>query len=322
MKVLAALALCALAITSAARADVSYPNRPVTIVVGFPPGTATDTVARLLGESFIKSFGGARFIVENRPGQSGSIGAASVARSTPDGYTIFVGASAPLVINPHIYPSLRYDSRTDFAPIGQILQLPFVMVTSKDTAYRSLRDIVEAAKKAPDHVSYASSGNGTTSHLLMSMLAHSTGTKMNHIPYRGTAQTITDIIAGRVAVTFDTVIGCLPYIKDGLVRPLAVGTEKRSSILPDVPTTAEAGFPDVRGGAWLAMFGPAGTPEPIIARLNEALRTALKDEKLVATLNALGTEPDPTSPEEMGAILRRDFDRWGEIVRMTGAKAE
>lgn len=322
MRFLAALAICALAIAPAARADEPYPNRPVTIVVGFPPGTATDTVARLLAESFGQTMGGARFIIENRTGQGGSIGAASVARATPDGYTITVGASAPQAINPHIYPNLRYDPRTDFAPIGKILDLPYVLVASKDSPYRSVRDLVEAAKATPDQVSYASTGNGTTSHLLMSMLAHASGAKFNHIPYRGTAQSLTDIIAGRIGVTFDTALGCLPFIKDGLVRPLALSTETRSSLLPDVPTTAEAGYPAVRGGAWLAVFGPAGMPQPIVARLNEALRTALKDQKIVATLRALGTEPDPSSPEEMGAILRRDYDRWGEIVRMTGARAE
>lgn len=324
MRGLVALVLCALSIAGgAAQAQDTYPNRPVTIVVGFPPGTATDTVARLLAENFNQSFGGgARFIIENRTGQGGSIGAASVARAAPDGYTITVGASAPQAINPHIYPGLKYDPRTDFAPIGQILYLPYVLVVSKDSPYRSVRDIVEAAKPAPDQVSYASTGNGTTSHLLMSMLAHATGVKLNHIPYRGTAQSLTDIIAGRVGMTIDTALGCLPFIKDGMVRPLAITTETRSSLLPDVPTTAEAGYPQVKGGAWLAMFGPSGLPQPIVNRLNEAMRAALKDEKIVATLRALGTEPQPTSPEEMGAILRRDYDRWGEIVRLTGARAE
>jgi tripartite-type tricarboxylate transporter receptor subunit TctC len=322
MRVLATLALCALAIAPAARADDSYPSRPVTIVVGFPPGTATDTVARPLAESFTQSMGGARFIVENRTGQSGSIGAASVARSTPDGYTIFIAASAPLVINPHVYPNLRYDSRADFAPVGQILQFPFVLVTGRDTRYRGMRDVVESAKSAPNAISYSTPGNGTTSHLIMSMLIHATGAKLNHVPYRGTAQSITDIAAGRVDVTFETVVGSLPFIRDGLVRPLAVTAEGRSSLLPDVPTTSEAGFPDARGGAWLGMFGPAGIPPSIVAKLNGALRTALADEKMLVSLRALGAEPDPTSPEEMGAILRRDYDRWGEIVRVTGVRAD
>ena len=156
----------------------------------------------------------------------------------------------------------------------------------------------------------------------MAMLEHSAGAKFNHVRYRGTAQSVTDIIANRVGATFDTMVGCLPFINDGQVRALAVSTTKRSSLLPDVPTTAEAGFPEARGGAWLAMFGPAGMPKPIVAKLSEALDAAMKDEKTVAILRTLGTEPDPTGPDAMGEILRRDYDRWGEIVRITGAKPE
>lgn len=322
MRFLIALCLCAWGLAPAARAQEAYPNRPVTIVVGFPPGTATDTVARLLSDSFTQAFAGVRFVVENRPGQSGSIGAASVVRATPDGYTIFVGASAPLVINPHIFPGLRYDSRTDFAPIGQIVQLPYVMVAGKETPFRTMADVVEAARAKPDEVTYASTGNGTTSHLLMSMLSHATGARMAHIPYRGTAQSITDIIAGRVSVTLDTMAGTMPFVNDGMVRALAITTDRRSSLMPNVPTTAEAGFPVIRGGAWLGMFAPAGTPPAIVNRLNDALRTALKDERTLSTLRAVGTEPDPTSPEEMGAILRADHARWGEIVRVTGVRVE
>ena len=316
------LGLLAARAAGGVRAQEAWPSRPVTIVVGFPPGTATDSVARLLADSFGRSFPGQRFIVENRPGQGGSAGAASVARAEPDGYTITVGASAPQAINPHIYPSLRYDPRTDFTPIGRIVTLPYVLVANREKPWRSMADLVAAAKAKPGDVSFASTGNGTTSHLLMAMFEHATGTRLNHIPYRGTAQSVTDIIAGRVDVTFDTVVGCLPFIQDDRVRPLAVGTEKRSSLLPNVPTTTEQGFPAVKGGAWLALFGPANLPAPIVAKLSDALGTALKDEGLLAKLRTIGTEPDLSTPEEMGRVLRQDYDMWGEIVKRTGAKAE
>lgn len=318
------LAICfALSLASgAAKASDNYPSRPVTVIVGFPPGTATDSVARLLAENFTQSFGGARFIIDNRSGQGGSIGATAAARAEPDGYTIAVSASGPLAINPHVYSNLRYNSRSDFTPIGQIVQLPYVLVVNKDSPYKSMRELADAAKAKPGIISYGSTGNGTTSHLMMAMFENSSKASFNHIRYRGTAQSVTEILAGRLDVTFDTLSGSLPFINDGSVRPLAVSTKKRISLLPDVPTTAEAGFPDVQGGAWLALVGPAKLPPEIVAKLSSALTTALKDEKMQAALKTLGTELDPSSPEGMSEILRRDIDRWGEIVKVTGAKID
>lgn len=322
MKLSALLTAAMLSFAGVAHAADNYPSRPVTIIVGFPPGTATDSVARLLADNFTRSFGNARFIVDNRAGQGGSIGATAVARAEPDGYTIAIGASGPLAINPHIYSNLRYNSVTDFTPVGQIVQLPYVLVANKDAPYKSMKDLVAAAKDKPGIVSYGSTGNGTTSHLLMAMLEHASGTSFNHIRYRGTAQTMTDILAGRVDVTFDTLAGSLPFITQGSVHPLAVSTKKRSTLLPDVPTTAEAGFPDVQGGAWLALVGPAKMPPEIVAKLSTALATALKDEHLQDQLRKLGAEVDPSTAEEMTAILKRDVQRWGEIVKLTGAKIE
>lgn len=322
MKLAAVLTAAMLSFTGAASAQDSYPSRPVTIIVGFPPGTATDSVARLLADNFTRNFGNSRFIVDNRAGQGGSIGATAVARAEPDGYTIAIGASGPLAINPHVYSNLRYNSVTDFTPVGQIVQLPYVLVANKDAPYKSMKELVEAARAKPGIISYGSTGNGTTSHLLMAMVEHATKTSFNHIRYRGTAQSMTDILAGRLDVTFDTLAGSMPFISEGSVRPLAVSTKKRSSLLPDVPTTAEAGYPEVQGGAWLALVGPAKIPPEIIAKLSNALTTALKDEKMQAALRTLGTELDPSTPEEMAEILKRDVGRWGEIVKLTGAKAE
>jgi tripartite-type tricarboxylate transporter receptor subunit TctC len=322
MKLTALLTAAMLSLAGAAHAQDSYPSRPVTIIVGFPPGTATDSVARLLADNFTRTFGNSRFIVDNRSGQGGSIGATAVARAEPDGYTIAIGASGPLAINPHVYSNLRYNSVTDFTAVGQIVQLPYVLVANKDAPYKTMKELVEAARSKPGIISYGSTGNGTTSHLLMAMVESATKTSFNHIRYRGTAQSMTDILAGRLDVTFDTLAGSLPFISEGSVRPLAVSTKKRSSLLPDVPTTAEAGYPDVQGGAWLALVGPAKIPPEIVAKLSNALTTALKDEKMQAALRTLGTELDPSTPEEMTEILKRDVGRWGEIVKLTGAKAE
>ena len=308
------------AATRPARAE-EWPARPVTIVVGFPPGTATDTVARLLADRFSRALG-QRFVVDNRSGQGGSIGAAHVARAAPDGYTITVGASAPQGINPHIYANLGYDPRVDFAPIGQIVQLPYLLVAGQHTGFRSMRELVERARAAPNTVTYATTGNGTTSQLLMAMLAHSAGVRMVHVPYRGTAQSLTDIVAGRVDVTFDTLIGTYPFARDGRVTPLALGTARRVDTVPDVPTTAEAGFPAVQGGAWLGLLGPAGLPAPVVSRLAAELSAVLAEDGFRRTIAEIGAVVDPAGPAEFAAILRRDYDRWGEIVRVTGTRAE
>lgn len=322
MKFATILTAAMLSFAGVAHANDSYPVRPVTIIVGFPPGTATDSVARLLAESFSRSMGGSRFIIDNRAGQGGSIGATAVSKAEPDGYTLGVSASGPLAINPHVYSNLRYNSRTDFTPVGQIVQLPYVLAVSKDAPYKTAAEFIAAAKAKPGIISYGSTGNGTTSHLMMAMLENASKTSFNHIRYRGTAQSMTDILAGRLDATFDTLSGSLPFIQDGSVRALAVSTKKRVALLPDVPTTAEAGYPDVQGGAWLALVGPANLPPDIVTKLSNALSTALKDEKMLENLQKLGTELDPSSPEELKTIMQRDLDRWGEIVKLTGAKAE
>ncbi|MBP0496285.1 Bug family tripartite tricarboxylate transporter substrate binding protein [Pararoseomonas indoligenes] len=310
----------ALAAPRLARAD-DWPSKPVSIIVGFPPGTATDSVARLVADRFSRTLG-QRFVVDNRVGQSGSIGAAYVARSTPDGYTITVGASAPQAINPHIYPNVGYDPRVDFTTIGQLVQLPYLLVAGQHTGFTNLRDVVEKARKDPDSVTYATTGNGSTSQLLMAMLAHSTGVRMTQVQYRGTAQSLTDIVAGRVDLTFDTLIGTMPFARDGKVRPIAVGTAERVGVMPDVPTTAQAGFPAVKGGAWLGLLGPAGLPPAIVARLDRELSGLLADPAFGKTITDLGAVVDPAGPEKFGQILRRDYESWGEIVRVTGTRAE
>jgi len=322
MKFATILTAAMLSFAGVAHANDGYPARPVTIIVGFPPGTATDSVARLLAESFSRSMGGSRFIIDNRAGQGGSIGATAVSKAEPDGYTLGVSASGPLAINPHVYSNLRYNSRTDFTPVGQIVQLPYVLAASKDAPYKTAAEFIAAAKAKPGIISYGSTGNGTTSHLMMAMLENASKTSFNHIRYRGTAQSMTDILAGRLDATFDTLSGSLPFIQDGSVRALAVSTKKRVALLPDVPTTAEAGYPDVQGGAWLALVGPANLPPDIVTKLSNALSTALKDEKMLENLQKLGTELDASSPEELKTIMQRDLDRWGEIVKLTGAKAE
>lgn len=298
-----------------------WPARPVTIVIGFPPGTATDSVGRLLADRLSQRLG-QRFIIENRSGQGGSIGATAVARAAPDGYTLTIGASAPQAINPHIYPDLPYDPRRDFTPIQQLVQLPYMLVAGTHTGFRGLGDIVARARAQPGAVSYATTGNGTTSQLLMAMLTREAGVQMTHVPYRGTAQSLTDIVAGRVDLTFDTLIGTLPFARDGRVHPIALGTKARVPQAPDVPTTAEAGYPGVQGGAWLGMLAPAGLPSPIVQRLHAEVAQILEDEGFRKAISEMGAVVDSAGPEAFARVVREDYDRWGQIVRVTGTKLE
>ncbi|KAA2211607.1 Bug family tripartite tricarboxylate transporter substrate binding protein [Teichococcus oryzae] len=303
-----------------ARAE-GWPQRPVTIIIGFPPGTATDSVGRLLADRLSQRLG-QRFLIENRSGQGGSIGATAVARAAPDGYTLTIGASAPQAINPHIYPDLPYDPRKDFTPIQQLVQLPYLLVAGNHTGFSSLGDIVAKARAQPGAVSYATTGNGTTSQLLMAMLIKEAGLQMTHVPYRGTAQSLTDIVAGRVDVTFDTMIGTLPFAQDGRVRAIAVGTKQRVPNVPNVPTTAEGGLPGVQGGAWLGMLAPAGVPGPIVQRLSTEVAQILEDAAFRKAIMDMGAVVDPAGPEAFAKVVRDDYDRWGEIVRVTGTKLE
>ena len=239
---LAALLAGAAWASAPACAQDPYPSKPVTILVGFPPGTATDTVARMLGDRLAQRLG-QRFIVENKPGAGGNIAAGLGARARPDGCTLMIGASARRSINPHVYPSLSYDARKDFAPIGLLTWLPYLFVVSPDNPARNLGEFLAAVKARPDQYTYATTGVGTTSHLVTSVLLAKAGARMIHVPYKGSSQAQTDIVGGRTYATFDTMVSSLALVKAGRLKALAVSTPERVPSLPDVPTVAEQDFP-------------------------------------------------------------------------------
>ena len=315
--------LCFFAISSIqAQNSSSYPEKNVSIVVGFPPGTATDTVARILAERFATKFGKS-FIIDNRPGQGGSLGAGVAAAAAPDGHTLLLSATAPFATNPHLYSKLNYDSRKSFAPIGLVSWLPYVMVTNPKSGLQSVTDLIEKAKAEPDKYTYASIGNGATSHLLMSMFTSQAGIKMVHVPYKGSSQSQTDVIGGQVDVTFDTVLTLMPHIKAGKLKALATGGLTRTSFLPDTPTLDELGLKGFNGGAWLGLFAPAGTPKPIVERLHKELNSALQDPEIIKRLQGLGSEILMSkSPTEFDEFLQVEYVKWGQRVRESGAKIE
>ena len=298
-----------------------YPNKPVTIIVGFPPGTATDSVGRVLAERLAQRLG-KPFIIDNKSGQGGSIGAAAAAKAAPDGYTLIISATAPMATNPHLYTNLSYDSLRDFAPIGLLSWLPFALVVNSNSKIKTFQDFLVQAKAQPGAINYASIGNGTTSHLLMTMLMQNTGAKLNHIPYKGSAQAQTDLIGGQVEMTFDTMVSVMPHVKSGRLRALAVSTLARSKYAPEIPSLNELGVTGFDAGAWLGLLAPAGTPKPIVDKLNLELNAVLDEPETQNRLLAMGAEILKSTPDQFAVYIKSEHAKWGKLVRETGVKIE
>ena len=316
-------ALAAASLSGAARPQSpgDYPTRTISVVVGFPPGTATDTVARLLCERLAPRIG-KPCVIDNKAGQGGSIGAAFAAAAAPDGHTLVLSATAPLAINPNLYARLAYDPRRDFAPIGLVSWLPFVLVTNPRTGINSVQELIAHANARPDRLSYASIGNGSTSHLLMSMLLQQTGVRIVHIPYKGSAQSQTDLIAGQVDLTFDTMLTAMPHVRSGRLKALATSGIRRSPFAPEIPTVDEQGVAGFDAGAWLGLLAPAGTPKSIVDKLNRELNAILAEPETRKRLLDLGSEPMSGTPEEFAAHIATEYVKWGQRVRESGAKIE
>jgi tripartite-type tricarboxylate transporter receptor subunit TctC len=299
-------------IPAGAQSVANYPDRTVTIIVGFPPGTATDT------NKFGKTF-----IVDNKAGQGGSMGSTFVAKAASDGYTLVLSATAPLAINPNLYTNLTYDPRKNFAPIGLVAWLPYVFVTNPKASINTIQQLNEKAKANPGQLTYASIGNGSTSHLLMSMLTRQAGINVTHVPYKGSTQSQTDVISGQVDMTFDTMLTLMPHIKAGKLKAVATGGLTRSQFAQDIPTLDEQGLTGFNGGAWLGLLAPAGTPKPIIDKLHKELNSILDDPDVIKRLNELGSEPLKSSnPAEFSAFIQTEYTKWGQRVRDSGAKIE
>jgi len=316
--VLACAGLAMLGGAPAARAD-GYPDRPVKWIVPFPPGGAMDSIARTLGESMGKQLG-TSFIVENRAGAGGNIGAASVARAKPDGYTILIVANG-MAVNPALYPDLNYDPVKDFAPISLLAVVPNVLVANPArTGAASVQDVIAQAKAQPNHYTYASAGVGTSIHLAGELFLSMAKVEMLHVPYKGSGPAIADLLGGQVDYMFDSITSAKPHIEAGKLRALGVTTAKRSAALPDVPTIAESGLPGYELMPWFAAFAPAGTPPEVVARLNAAMREALADAKVRATLESIGAESIGGSPEELRDHLARETAQWKTLVKERGIK--
>ncbi len=316
----AALALIASALSAGAFAQ-AWPAKPIRIVVPFPPGGGTDIIARETSQRVAKATGWT-FVIDNKPGAGGNLGVDSVAKSPADGYTIVLGQSSNLAINPTLYSKLPYDPQKDLAPIVLVANAPLVMVTGMNTPYKSLADVVTAAKAKPGQLNFASPGNGTVAHLTSELFQKAAGVKTQHVPYKGAAQALTDVISGTVDLYMSSVPTLLGQIKQGKLRPLAVSSAKRVDDLPGVPTINESGYRGFDAVTWFGLLAPAGTPKEVIVRLNAEFNKTLKDPELIKRLGDEGADAAGGTPEQFAALIRDEIPRWGKVVKDSGAKVD
>jgi tripartite-type tricarboxylate transporter receptor subunit TctC len=298
----------------------SWPARPVRIVIPYPPGGPTDVLARIvavrLGEAL-----GQSLVLDNKPGASGMIGAGEVAKAPPDGHTLLANASIH-VINPSLYPKTAIDAIADFAPITQLATVPLILVVNNDLPVRSVRDLIAYAKANPGRLNFASSGNAAAPHLAGESFKLATGAPMQHVPYKGSAPALTDLIGGQVQLMFDSMPSAMPHVKAGKLRPLAVTTARRSMAVPDLPTVAEAGVPGYDISTWYGLWAPMGVPRDILERVAGETAKILRVPEVRERYAALGAEPVGLTPDEFAAYCRSELAKWGRIVRESGARAD
>jgi len=306
---------------ASAAAAGDYPTRPVRMVVPFPAGQPVDLLARALGERLAQLWS-QQVIVDNRPGAGGAIGSAAAAKADADGYTLLLGSSGPLAIAPALIANAGYSPVDDFTPIMNIAAVAQVLVVSTASPLRTLADVIAAARARPGRLTYASAGNGSTSHLTMELLKQTAGIDLQHAPYRGSPPAQVDLIAGRVDLMFDAAPSVVPPVREGRLRALAVSTQSRIAELPDVPTVAEAGLPGFEAVGWMGLVAPAGLDPAIRGRLHEGLRHVMSDATVRERLTGLGLMLIGSGPEEFGAFIRSEAEKWGRVVAVSGAKVD
>jgi tripartite-type tricarboxylate transporter receptor subunit TctC len=299
-------------------ARAQYPDRPIRLVVPFPPGGALDVVGRIVADKMAPALGGS-IVVENRSGAGGSLGAESVARAQPDGYTLLVGSFGTHAANPALL-AVRYDPIKDFAPIGGLASTPFTVDLAVNFPAKDLKEMVQQLKANPGKFSYGSYGPGSASHLATEFFRSLIDVQLVHVPYRGAAPALVDLAGGRIDFMLNTISSSKPFILDGRIRTVALASKTRSEILPQIPSAPEAGLPDLLVSTWFGIFAPAGTPQPIVKKLNDALQVALKDRDTIKRLADAGTDPMLGTPDEFAAFVAGEIKRWKEIIEKNGIK--
>ena len=299
----------------------AYPAKPIRVVVPFPPGGGTDIVAREVTQHVTTNTRWT-FVIDNKPGAGGNLGVDQAAKSPPDGYTIVLGQTSNLAINPTLYSKLPYDPLKDLVPIGLVASAPLVLVVPAQSPYKSLADLVAAAKAKPGEVNFASPGNGTVAHLTGEKFQKAAGVRFTHVPYKGTNQALTDVISGQVQVYVSSVPSVLQQIRIGKLRALAVTSTKRVDDLPQTPTVGEAGYKGFDSVTWFGFLAPAGTPKDVVAKLNAEFNKALQQPDRRKRLGDEGADPLGGTPEQFAQVIRDDIGRWGKIVKASGARAD
>ncbi len=308
----------ALGLATAAQA---YPDKPLHLVVPFPAGGGADSLARLVMPNVAEVLG-QPIVIENRAGAGGNIGAEYVAQAAPDGYTLLYGTNGTHAINPSLYPKLRFDPAKDFMPVSRLTEIATMLIVNPQLPVDSVPALIAQAKAQPGKLNFASAGNGTTSHLAGEMFRTQAGIDIVHVPYRGGALAMTDLIGGQVQLMIEVMPNALPQVRAGKVRGLAVGSLIRFPGAPELPTIAESGLPGFEAAAWDGIFVPAGTPTAVVARLNAAVQLALADPALVTALRARGAVPVASTPESFAQFIAVSAERWAQAVRSSGAKIE
>ncbi len=306
---------------SLAHAQSVYPVKPIRLIVPFTPGGVTDTSGRYIADQLSTKLG-QQVVVENRPGASGNIGSYQVASAEPDGYTLLLGFDGTLVINPHVFEKISFDTVKDFSPIGKIGDAVLILVANNNFPGKTVNDMIAISKKNPQGLSYGTSGAGSSPHIAGELLKQKTGANLVHIPYKGGGQAMTDLLGGNIPLVYTAVAGANQHIKSGRLTPLAVSSFQRSSSLPDVPTFMESGIKDFELSSWVGLLAPAKTPRPVIMRLNQALNEILASTEGKERLNAMGITATVGSPEKFSEQIKFDLTRFAAIVKNANIKAE
>lgn len=309
----------ALAYPLAGGAAQSYPDRPIRLIVGFPPGGAADILGRIAAQRLGDALG-QQVVVDNRGGAGGLIATEIATKGAPDGYTLLF-SSIPHVINPHLYRKVNYDAIKDFVPVIQFVSVPLMMASAPTLPVKSVKELVALAKSKPDQLNYASAGSGSSSHLAMELFKSMADVRMTHIPYKGTGPLITDLMTGQVNVTIASAVPLSPQVKAGRLRGLAVTSPRRSAAFPELPAIAET-VPGYEVINWFGLFAPAGTPKNIVTRVNTALNQALQSPDLVKLLNSRGADAVGGTPESFSRVVKTDYAKWAKIVKESGARVD
>jgi tripartite-type tricarboxylate transporter receptor subunit TctC len=309
---------CAAALPAAAQ---SFPTKPVRIVVPQTPGGASDALARVIAQKLNDKWK-QPVVVENKPGAGGNIGTELVAKAPADGYTLLMSYAGTQAINPSLYASLPYDSVKDFQPVATLATVPFVLIVNKNLAATDLKQFIALAKEKPDQIAYGSAGNGSVNHLLGVMMSTDAKIRLMHVPYRGAAPALTDLMSGQIQAVFTSLPSVIGHIREGTVRPLAVTSAKRAAAAPDVPTIAEAGVPGFDVNPWFGLLGPAGMPAAVTRQINADVAAALQEKETIERFTGQGAEPLVTTPEQFLALLQADVEKWGKVVKASGAKLD